>query len=451
MCPEADLTRDELLSLIATLRAELTTARAEITALREELATKSGPPPWVKANAPPREKPPRKKRAHGASRRCAAAPDEILTHTVDTCPDCGHALTGGWEASTRETWRFPREPVRVLRHVCWARRCGVCGTVVVGKPDPTTHGLVGQHRIDARGLSLLAYWHVVCRIPLRILQQMVARLLACPISLGGLRAMLDAVATAGAADYVRLREEIRGSPVVHLDETGWRENGKNGYVWAGVTDAVRYFERHGTRSGTVPTALLGPDFCGVVICDGYKGYDVLGCQVQRCWVHLLRHGHEITTRHPDAADAHVWVHELTALYRAARALIARPGYAHRPEAEREAARLAFQTRVLAHAAPALASPVKEQACLAKYLTSYVNELFVFVQHPEVLSENNPAERAIRPLVITRKVCGGTRSPQGSETKMVLMSLFQSAHTRKMDPLTAIEQMLLGTPMFPASA
>jgi transposase len=458
MCPEAALSHDELVAMVLALRACVEALEAEIAALkeensrlREELGKKGGPPSWAKANTPPREKTPRQKRDHGHSRRCAADPDETIEHVVVFCPDCGTALSGGWDYCSRETIVFPKEPVRIVRHVSVARRCGVCGQTVIGRPDPVEHGLVGKHRVDARGMSLLSYWHTVCRLPLRIIQQLLYRLYACDLSLGELRYVLDAVATRGQADYAHLREEIRGSPVVHQDETGWREAGKNGYVWAAVTDAVRYFERHGTRSGSVPKAILGEDFCGVVVCDGYKGYDPLACQLQRCWVHLLRHGHEITTRHPDAADAHAWVAGVRVIYDAAKALVATPGYAARPESEREAHRLACQQQLEAQAAPALASVIKEQACLAKYLTGYVNELFVFVQYPEVPSENNPAERAIRPLVITRKVCGGTRSAQGSTTKMVLMSLLHTAQLRGLDPITAIEQMLLGAPLFPASA
>jgi transposase len=309
---------------------------------------------------------------------------------------------------------------------------------------------VGQHRVDAHGMSLIAYWHTVCRIPLRLIQQLLQRVYACPLSLGGLRYILDAVAAQGQADYERLRDAIRGSPVGHQDETGWREDGKNGYVWTAVTDAVRYFERHGTRSGTVPKALLGDDFCGVVVCDGYIGYDGLACQLQRCWVHLLRHGHEITTRHSDAATAHAWVAGLRAIYDAATARVATPGYADRPEADRQGYALAYQQQVLAHAQPVLQAPIKEQANLATYLTRHSNELFVFVHYPEVPRENNPAERAIRPLVITRKVCGGTRSAQGSATRMVLTSLLHTAQVRGHDPIAAVEQMLLGTPMFPAT-
>jgi transposase len=446
MCPETTFSHEELVELVLALRAENAALAEENARLREELGKKGSPPSWAKGNTPLRDKKPRKKRFKGASRKCVAVA-ELLEHAVEVCPDCGHALSGGWEYSSRESLVFPRESARVVRHVSIARKCGVCGRTVVGRPDIFEHGLVGKHLVDARGMSLISYWHTVCRMPLRLIQQLLKRLYAVTLSLGELSYVLDSVAAKGQADYIGLHEEIRGSPVVHQDETGWREDGKNGYVWASVTDAVRYFERHGTRSGKVPKELLGDDFCGVVVCDGYKGYDPLACQLQRCWVHLLRHGHEIITRHPDAPNAHAWVAKVRAIYDAAIALVATPGYGTLPESARQKYRLACERRLLKVAKPCLTSTVKEQANLANFMTHYINELFVFVQHPEVPSENNAAERAIRPLVITRKVCGGTRSAKGSKTKMVLMSLLHTAQLRGMDPVTSIEQMLLGTPIF----
>ena len=459
MCPEAELTREELIAIIleqrrviASLQAQVLELQAEVARLQEELAKRGGPPSWVKRNtAPPKQQAPRKKRAKGASRHCQAVPEVTRTHVVDACPQCGRRLSGGWEASTRETLVFPREPVRVVKHVCWARRCGACGTVVVGKPDPVAHGLVGRHRVDARGMSLIAYWHTTCRMPLRTIQQQLQALWSCRLSLGALRYILDEVAERGVADYRRLRAEVRGSPVVHQDETGWREDGQNGYVWASVTEAVRYFERHGSRAGAIPREILGEEFSGVVVCDGYAGYDSLGCVLQRCWTHLLRKGHELKDRHPDAAAAHAWADGIKAIYEQARQEVATAGYAELRERARQTRRQAYERRLQAHVTPAVTSPIPEQARLAKFLLRKLNELFVFVQHPHVKSENNPAERAIRPLVIARKVCGGTRSERGSKTKMTLLSLLHTAQLRGLDPIASLEQMLLGTPLFPASA
>ena len=91
------------------LRDENAALKAENARLQEELGKKGGPPPWVKANTPPCEPKPHKKRAQGASRPCVADPDAVLERAVDTCPDCGHALTGGWEYSSLEV-RVSRQP-----------------------------------------------------------------------------------------------------------------------------------------------------------------------------------------------------------------------------------------------------------------------------------------------------------------------------------------------------
>ena len=47
------------------------------------------------------------------------------------------------------------------------------------------------------------------------------------------------------------------------------------------------------------------------------------------------------------------------------------------------------------------------------------ELFVFVAHPQVPPDNNAAERSVRPVVISRKISGGTRSERGTETKVTV--------------------------------
>ena len=63
-----------------------------------------------------------------------------------------------------------------------------------------------------------------------------------------------------------------------------------------------------------------------------------------------------------------------------------------------------------------------QTRLCRRMENHIKELFVFVAHPEAQPDNNAAERSLRPVVISRKVSGGTRSNQGTDTKMTLASL-----------------------------
>ena len=44
-------------------------------------------------------------------------------------------------------------------------------------------------------------------------------------------------------------EQVRASPVVQGDETGWRQDGSNGYVWTFSTPSERYFLRRGGIRG----------------------------------------------------------------------------------------------------------------------------------------------------------------------------------------------------------
>ena len=53
-----------------------------------------------------------------------------------------------------------------------------------------------------------------------------------------------------------------------MDETTWRENGDNGYIWEMATGGphpVRLYVYDASRAGAVPLALLGGQFHGVLV------------------------------------------------------------------------------------------------------------------------------------------------------------------------------------------
>ena len=84
---------------------------------------------------------------------------------------------------------------------------------------------------------------------------------------------------------------------------------------------------------------------------------------------------------------------------------------------------------------------KPQKVLAQRMEKHMAELFVFVENPAVPSDNNAAERSVRPSVIARKISGGTRSEKGSKTRMILMSLFGTWSLRGFDTYTQCHQLL----------
>ncbi len=91
---------------------------------------------------------------------------------------------------------------------------------------------------------------------------------------------------------------------------------------------------------------------------------------------------------------------------------------------------------------------KEHPCraLAKRLLRHQDELFQFVVIAGLSADNNLAERSLRPVVVMRKISGGTRSPQGSQTRMALASLFGTWQARGQNPFEECLKLLQQTPL-----
>ena len=106
------------------------------------------------------------------------------------------------------------------------------------------------------------------------------------------------------------------------------------------------------------------------------------------------------------------------------------------------AQLAWERKLLAICRPFLSEPSAVQGKLCRRIERHIKELFVFVAEPDVPSDNNPAERSLRHLVISRKVSGGTRSEQGTESKMTLASIFGTWRAQGLNPLAACRQLLV---------
>jgi transposase len=103
-----------------------------------------------------------------------------------------------------------------------------------------------------------------------------------------------------------LKGEIRASPAVQADETGWREDGSNGYIWSVSTPSVRYYEYHHSRAGEVVKQLIGSEFEGVLGSDFYAGYNIHQGLHQRCWVHFLRDIHDLKEEFPQDEEVLSW-------------------------------------------------------------------------------------------------------------------------------------------------
>jgi hypothetical protein len=447
-------TYDELVTLVAQLQAQVQTLSAENAALRIEVALLRGdddaaaggaargeaaapaarkrPPPWAKANVIVRERRrPRKPRTPVPGRR-RETPDRIIVHAPTHCPACAAPLARGRVVGRRQVIDLPPVRAAVVEHRVLERTCRRCGARCRGAL-PDLGEQVGAHRRVAWPVvAWVATLRAKLRLPLAQLQWLLARGWGVRLSAGELSGVLAEAARAGRPAYEALLAEARASPVIHLDETGWRENGRSGWVWTLTTPTVQLFHFAHSRAGAVVDRLLGAAGTGVVVSDFYGASDRLERVQQRCWAHLLRDIHDLVAAHPEDAGTRAWAAGVRDVYDRAVAWAAAATAAGTRPILRERARDRFQAELVAHCRthPAATPP----AVLCARVERYQADLFTFVADPNVPATNNAAERALRPLVIARKISGGTRSAQGSATRMVLQSLVATWELRGLDPV-----------------
>lgn len=436
-----DLTREELIDLVLKLHETVQSQAERISELEDQISKLGGSKPtpiWVKASSPKKEKGPRKKRIQSFARR-SLVPTDVVCHALDACPDCGRKLKGGTVKFRHQVIEIPKTPAKVTDHLFVERCCGVCGKRFTPDANVVLGDIVvGKKSIGIDLMSLVAYLKIVCRVPVSLIRQLLISLYGLKVSRGEICELLHEVARMGKDEYGSLLDKVRGSPVVHGDETGWREDGVNGYVWSFSTPQVRFFTYRHSRASSVVKEVLGEDFVGVLVSDFYGAYNIYDGVKQRCWVHYLRDLRTFAQKNDSNASIVAWVDSVKNVYHRAKDTLT----VDYTDIERCRLRQGFESELLELAQPYLKVKNAPQRVLAQRIDRFLGELFTFVQCPEVPSENNAAERAVRPTVIARKVSGGTRSPHGSETNNILRSLFETWAIQGHDVLKECRQMIV---------
>jgi transposase len=447
----------ELAGRVQQLEAELRAREERVLQLEEQVAMATARVTELEHDAQRRRKfgqaarqrpdeaaKPRRARAAEQNRaRRLDPPTACATHAYERCPACDYPLRGGsvwWERQVVDL--PPPAPVVVTQHTFVRRWCPVCQQWCV--PPLPADAALGQGRLGLGVASLVATLRTALRLPIAQIQLYLATLHGLHLSRGAIVDLLRRVAQVAAPAVADLQAQAQASPVLHADETGWREDGQHGYIWLLTTPGpqpVCYFERDASRAHAVFDRLRGPTFAGHLVTDFYGAYNSYPGKHQRCWVHLLRLLHDLKERQPHDAAACAWARAVRRLYDRAMAFV------HATDPPTPAQRHAYYDRLVAishRLGLRYAQAPKGHPCraLAKLLLRHEAELFQFVLVPGLSADNNLAERRIRPLAVARKISGGTRSPEGSAVRMRLASLFATWQARGLNPFTACLALLV---------
>ena len=240
-----------------------------------------------------------------------------------------------------------------------------------------------------------------------------------------------------------IRREVLASGLVGMDESpvnvlddALEGKSHRGYFWTmGSKEAVIYRFDPG-RSGENISALLGPDYTGYVVADGFSAYDPKtkprSYTFINCWAHVRRKFFELMKDQPVARDA---VNKIAAIYHIDSEARKSPDPI---EALAEARRTligplltSFWTWLSERAEHVL--PKSSLGVAINYALERKGALEIFLDDPRIPMDNNQSERDLRHVVIGRKNWNFAGSYEGAERLATFFTLMQSCKRVKLNP------------------
>lgn len=449
---------------VNVLKERVTKLEAENRRLRQQVKelTAAGPPTdgekavpeWIKPSVARRRRgKPGRKPGHPAALR--PIPDHIDIHHDAplpkdpagraSCPRCNACLL---DLADHQRIVEDIVPAKVLVK-CYHTASGWCPLcrcrVESRAPDQPPAANLPHGQLGINALATAVLLRVTHRLPFRQVAGVFADLPGLSICPGAVARQVQRVAGWFEDDYDKLLLELRSSPHVHADETGWRTNGRNGYLWALTDPKHTLYHVDKTRSGKVIVKLLGKAFGGTLVSDFYSAYAKMDCKKQKCLAHLLRELSESAEKSP-AFAAGVFHRQSRRLLKEMLLLKSRWNTLGDLQYTPRVRRLEMRLDRLARTD----YDEPNERRIAKRMLRHCKELTAFLWDKDLDGTNNAAERAIRPAVVARKISGGSRSKNGAEAWAKLASLLRTANQQGKHLLDTIKSMLqakwaMGTP------
>lgn len=420
---------------VAEMSGQIAELKAKLTGPPKiDPATPSGQRPiYTKPPAPKRKGKPGAKPGHAGSRRPEPQRiDDRKDHRLEACPCCGGQLQRCDRKRTR-TVEDILEDLRtvVTEHAIHRDYCPACKKHV----EPVVPDALPNAKIGNRAVALSAWLHYGVGVSISQVRELLGGQFRTDLSAGGLVAAWQRLAEVLDPWYVQIGLDAKTSAVLHADETGWRMNGKTWWLWCFANKLTCYYLLDPSRGSPALEKFFAEAFDGVLVTDFWAAYDAFCRERQCCLVHLLRELEKVDERN-SSAEWQAFAKMLRRLVRDGIRLRKRPDF----EPDRYRSRIKRIDQRLVALSEATYGDA-DAARLAKRLRKHTDELFTFLDYPEVTFDNNLAERMIRPAVILRKISQSNRSEKGAAVQAVLMSVYRTLKLRGHDALLTITSAL----------
>jgi len=440
--------KEKLINAFLTLREKYFVLADRNTELEEEVNQKvnqptSKQPEWELKGVGNDGK--GKKKGRGNKGRKGAGnkgKDNPVTRTesakVERCNICGKDLT---EQPSLESENIriiediPETPIEleVIKVKQEKKYCNHCKKVITASSELA----LPQTDIGLNTTVLITYLWVASCLPFTRISAYLNTFFRQKISTAGLASHIIMIAKIMKTVYEEILEDIKLSGILHADETGWRVNGKNWWLWVFGTFNSAFYTIDKSRGADVVRRILGEIFMGVLVVDGWKSYLALICEKQSCMAHLLRKIRKLHAAFPKLGSVFKFYIKFRKILKDGERL-----QSQRKDIGEEV----FKRRLekLHKRLNELLTWNNPNDILKNIIAKVERQrprILTFVEHPDVPCHNNYGEYLIRIGVLKRKVSFGSKSSEGAEAYAILLSIYSTCKLRGIPLVGFLKQSL----------
>jgi len=365
--------------------------------------------------------------------------DRTVVLRPDKCPKCGSLSITEYdrtEEHIQEDIIVPKtEATKYIRHYGY---CSSCHKVFYPKGEDE---LIGSY-IGPNAKAFAVYLKYKIKVSDRDIVDLFYRTFNLKVDPSSIPGFRNQLARAGLPLYSELLGALKKSSYINADETGWKLDGINHWLWkfAGRKVSITHIDR--SRGSRVVEDILGKKYSGVLVSDFLSAYNKIDAKAkQKCIVHLKRDLIKIKERYSCDRPILRYAKRLEDLLD--EAIDLKKDYIDKITSKKDyAARrdeLVDSLKDFSFPHP-LKGPL---LTLSKRLAKHKDNLFTFLYYEDVPSHNNHAEQQIRPDVLFRKITFGNRSPKGIANHSILQSIIQTARLNDIDCPRILKEILCG--------
>jgi len=366
----------------------------------------------------------------GYARHVPERIDCIKALSPKKCPECSTILGETQEIRYRHVTDIKLvSKAKTTRYEIHRKYCPKCKKIV----EPEVPDALPNARFGLSLMLLVMYLKLGLRLPVNKVCEYFMDVYNLKISGGGIIGILKQLAVYFGDYYAHLEKIVKLARVKYSDTTSWRINGKNYFAWVFISYGIVLYKIRKRNNHKVALCFLGKQKGNILVVDRHSAYRLLaekaGFLLQLCWSHILSDTKDLAKNfESEGKYVHRKLKEIFALAK---------GLEHKGTIEQiEQLKAEIFQLTMRH---------YKHSTIRRFVNNLyyrdVNNLFRFVNDPEIDPTNNISERELRALVIIRKISFGSRSQRGANTTAMLLSIIQTLRLKKENVLQGLQAIL----------